>query len=549
MKIKIIRLPTFFHYWDTNSSEMDCSLLPPAGIGLIYSYLRRRGFDIVQDDLNIKIFYEAYYKQNSFDQEPFFDEERILRYCRNRQPDPELEDIFEGLEKRCPVKGYDVILLSIQESLRNKTNVFFAIAYARYLQSRYSPFIMLGGFGVAVRLLYLEYDFPYIDFYVVGAGEEVLEKILQAREKNQDLFSIEGIFYKRNNRVTSSDYREIEEPMFDGLPMDYYRYRGLYSDYSDDVKDIIEEFHSSGTLLIPFGFIKGCPYQCIFCSESYGPLDFIMKPEEAVDILGRLQQKYSPTGYFFLNNEINASRGFVEKFCDLIIKRRLKILWSDCARADFVNKRVLQRMKKAGCIRLIFGIETGSNRLLQYMKKEITVDQLERVVRWTHKLGIWTGVEIICGLPHEKQEDIQSTIEFLTRNKAYINRLYYNTFDLRGGSLLFHDPSKYGIENIFDVNEAVSYEERRYSKNFTQFGFDEIGGLAWEEKKRQTLNSYDQVVNAMGGYEGFPTYEEEHFLFFLYNKYGHDIDRIQAIFQRVAQEKGKYRDYLRTVKV
>ena len=549
MKIKIIRLPTFFHYWDTNSSELNCGLLPPVGLGLITSYLRRCGFDIVQDDLNIKIFYERYFKESLFDQDLFFDEERILHYCRDGQSDPELELLFESLEEKCPVKGYDVILLSIQESLRNKTNVFFAIAYARYLKAKYNPFIMLGGFGVAVRLLYLEYDFPDIDFYVVGAGEQVLELILKARQSGQDIFSVEGIFYERNSRVISTNYKKIEEPVFDDLPFDYYKYRGYHSDYADDVRSIIEEFHRSDTLVIPFGFIKGCPYQCIFCSESYGPLDFIMKPEKVVDILERIQERYRPTGYFFLNNEINARHDYLEKLCDLIIKRKLKILWSDCARADFKNIEVLRKMKEAGCIRLIFGIETGSERLLNYIKKGVSVERLERVVRWTYELGIWTGIEIICGLPQEKEEDIQATIEFLTRNKEYINRLYYNTYDLRSGSLLYHEPSKYGIENIFDVNEAVSYEERKYSKNFTQFGFDEIDGLKWEQKKRQILDSYDRVVSAMGGYEAFPTYEEEHFLFFLYKKYGYDIENIQKIFRRVGQEKGKYRDYLRTVKV
>lgn len=549
MKIKIIRLPTFYDYWDANSSEMNCSLLPPLGVGLITGYLKRRGFDIIQDDLHIKIFYESHYKNNPFNQKSFFDEKRILDYCSDGRTNLELEALFERLEEKSPVKGYDVILLSIQESLRNKTNVFFAIAYAKYLKRKYNPFILLGGFGVAVKLLYMEYDYPLIDFYVIGPGERALEIMLKGKKEQQNLLSLEGIFYERNKRVISSSYREIEVPTFDNLPIDYYKYHGLYFNYSDDVKDTIEEFHRSDTLVIPFGFIRGCPYNCIFCCESNGSLDFVMKPEVVVDTIERFQEKYQPSGYFFLNNEINVSESYVDKLCGFVLKRKLKILWSDCARANFTNKEILQKMKEAGCIRLIFGIETGSRRLLRYIKKEISLEQLERTIRWAHELGIWTGIEIICGLPHENDDDIQATIEFLRLNKPFINRFYYNTFDLRGGSLLFHEPHNYGIEKIFAVNEVVPYEERKYSKNFTQFGFDEIGGLKWEEKKKQILNSYDRVVDAMGGYEGFPTYEEEHFLFFLYKKYGHDIERIQKVFQRVAQEKGKYRDYLRTVKV
>jgi hypothetical protein len=549
MRIKIIRLPTFFHYWDTNSSELNCSLLPPLGTGIITAYLKRRGFDIVQDDLNIKIFYERRYTHLPFDQEPFFDEARIVRYCRDEQPDPELEAIFAGLEKFCPVKGYDVILLSVQESLRNKTNVFFAIAYARYLKKKYNPFIMLGGFGVAVKLMYMEYDYPAIDFYVTGAGEKALEIVLQAKKQGQDLLSLDGVQYNTAKRSIQVDYYQIEEPTFDGLPLEYYRYRGLATGYVQEAKTVVDEFHRSGTLVLPFGFTKGCPYHCVFCSESFGALEFVMPAEQVVEILARLQERYNPTGYFFLNNEINASQAYVEELCDLILKKKLRILWSDCARANFLNRQLLQKMKDSGCIRLIFGIETGSPRLLRYIRKEIVVEQLEQTIRWAHELGIWTGIEIICGLPYEQEQDIQDTVGFLARNKDYINRFYYNTFDLRVGSLLFCEPDKYGIENIFDVNEVVSYEERKYSKNFTQFGFDEIGGLKWEEKKQQILASYDKVVSAMGGYENFPTYEEEHFLFFLYGRYGHDIQKIQSIFQAVGRQKGRQRDYLRTVKV
>jgi len=549
MKIKIIRLPTFFNDWDTNSSEMNCSLLPPVGIGSVTAYLRQRGFNIMQDDLNIKIFYESCYRSEIFNQNLFFDEERILRHCRYGQVDEELEDLFKKLEGKCSLKGYDVILLSIQESMRNKSNILFASAYAKYISDNYRPFIMLGGFGVAVRLFCLEYDTPYIDFYALGAGERLLEIILHAKEKKQDLFSLPGIYYHHNKRIVSADYPKIEEPTLEDLPLDYYKYRGIKNDYADDVQDIIREFHGSKTLVVPFGFTKGCPHQCIFCSESNGRLEFAMDPNEVASILTNLQEKYNPTGYFFLNNEININQQYVEQFCEAIVKREAKILWSDCARPSFTNKHILERLKQAGCIRLIFGIETASQRMLNYIKKGVSVEQLEQIVRWAHELGIWTGVEIICGLPHETDKDIETTIEFLTRNKKYINRFYYNTFDLRGGSLLFCEPKKYGIENIFEVNELVSYEERGYSKNFTQFGFDETGGLKWEEKKKQILLSYDRVVDAMGGYEAFPTLEEEHFLFFLYKKYGHDIDKIQRIFKRVAQEKGKYRDSLRTVKI
>jgi hypothetical protein len=104
MKIKIIRLPVFYDYWDTNSSEMNCSLLPPLGIGLITGYLKRRGFDIVQDDLHIKIFYENRYKNEYFNQELFFDEERILNYCRDGGIDPELDALFERYKRACAIK-------------------------------------------------------------------------------------------------------------------------------------------------------------------------------------------------------------------------------------------------------------------------------------------------------------------------------------------------------------------------------------------------------------------------------------------------------------
>jgi radical SAM superfamily enzyme YgiQ (UPF0313 family) len=232
-----------------------------------------------------------------------------------------------------------------------------------------------------------------------------------------------------------------------------------------------------------------------------------------VDALELMQRRFKPTGYFFLSDTINISKEYVTEICDEICARNLKILWSDCVTARGLDEEVLKKMKKSGCIRLIFGMETASQGMLKRVNKGVKLDELEKVIKIASGYGIWTGIEVICGLPHETDADIQTTVDFLCKNKEHIDKIYCNMFDLRPNSLMRLHPQEYGIENIREVN---LYSDEA---NYTQFSFDEVDGLKWEDKKRQIEKSFSRVMTETVSYWDIPPHLQEHALFYLYDRF------------------------------
>ena len=87
-------------------------------------------------------------------------------------------------------------------------------------------------------------------------------------------------------------------------------------------------------------------------------------------------------------------------------------------------------MRKAGCIKLAYGIESASPRMLEYIDKRITQEQASKIIRETHEAGIWVGLNLITGMPTEKEEDIEATINFLKEHNKYINEFSPSHFSL-----------------------------------------------------------------------------------------------------------------------
>ncbi len=288
--------------------------------------------------------------------------------------------------------------------------------------------------------------------------------------------------------------------------------------------------------MLLFQFTKDCPNRCAFCSASKNPLGSILHPEEIVSALYALQKKYNPTGYFFLNDTINISKTYIERICDLICEKELGILWTACAHVDGLDEEVIAKMRQAGCIRLILGMETASPSLLRRVNKGISMPELEKALKLLSKYGIWSGVEVICGLPHETEEDINATVDFLLNNKKYIDMVYAAVFDLREGSLMYEYPRDYGIENIRELN---LYREDGSNAsnitNFVKFGFDEINGLRWPDKQKQMRHSYERVQRETHTSRYPNSFLGEHLLFYLYSRFN-DKNVIKQNFYEIAPD-------------
>ena len=542
--IKIIRIPNFYGP-EVLSTEMNSIMLPPLAMGSIVSHLRAQGASISQDDLHIKIHYDNYFSEDfeeKIDETIFFEDLRIIEYTKGNA-DLQIDSVMEKVLRKTELAGYKIILFSLDSCSMNFSHVMFSLCLAKYLKRKHNPIIILGGLSYFPELMQrLGCDWPDIDYAVCNEGEEVLSKLLfslcssSLEDKTTTKLS-QRVFYGQKIPVPV-------KPDFDGLPLDRYRYRGLNADYcrNKSLSKMVKEFNISQMFLLPIRFTKGCTNRCIFCASSFGGLIHVINPKTVAAWLEELQEKYNPTGYLFLNDTLNISKKYLEQLCDEIIKRKLKILWSDCVRVDRLDKGSIYKMKEAGCIRMVFGMETASKRMLEYINKDINLGQLEEMLYWANQAGIWTGIEIIGGLPYETEKDVQETISFVKRNKKHIDALYYNAFNIKDTSLLSKYPERYGLTNLVEIS---NYEDG--FSTFVKYAFDEIRGLKWPEKRKQIISAVDKIVKTFGQ-SPFPEHEYEQFLFFLYSKYG-DKKKIKEIFYSVGDEKMRQVELLRKEKV
>ncbi|HLD30560.1 MAG TPA: B12-binding domain-containing radical SAM protein [bacterium] len=518
LRVKIIRTPMFLSV----PGGINTVLLPAQGMAQIVYFLRLSGIDIDQDDLNIKIHFDNRFgnEKEIVEEKIFYDSGRIINYVRGEE-DPHLQSVLEKCERKTGLSGYDIVMFSIPEDIKNMTAVMFALAFSRYVKGRYGPVIAAGGFHFSVYPFLRDHN-CCIDYIAEGPGELAAQKIILAVENNLDMQTVFKYHYNAPERfIKKCSYIWPIIPSFDGLPIDKYGYKNNRSieDAPAEINNLIYDFNESGILILPFRLMNGCSGSCIFCSEpgSGIPLE-IMDIDDSVSALKAVKEKHNPAGIFFLDNTINISKKYINKLCDKILGAGLNVLWTACARPDNLDRDTLLKMRAAGCIRLIYGMETASPRILEYIDKKVKVEQIEQTIKWTDEAGIWTGVEIICGFPHEKWEDVELTADFLKRNQKHINMFYCNILDIRDSSRLFLNPAGYGIKNI----QRAFFEGQEEFSNLKMicYGYDEINGRAWEEIVRHSVKAYKYLKSTVSNpAAAFPPNEDTHFLFYLYTRY------------------------------
>jgi tetratricopeptide (TPR) repeat protein/radical SAM superfamily enzyme YgiQ (UPF0313 family) len=530
-RVKIVRTP-FFE--PAEQGALNYSLLPPLGMATLTAYLRANGVAIDQDDLHVRINHRNAFggAGERIPTDVFCDETRTLAYAGGAA-DPGLAAVMEQVEELSPCAGYDVVLLSLIGDALNPSEAMFTLAFARHLKAKHGPLIVVGGKDRELDAL-LEHDTRHIDYIGRDKGEKLLFQLLTARRHGLAIPEIPDSTIRSSGKVLSSDpVRVWTEPDYHGLPLDLYQYRSprRLDSADEEVRSLLRGFADSRLRVAQHRLMEGCFFECIFCGSSKTREVLALPPRKAVAQLRRLREDYGIRCFFFLNRLINISRRYVNEFCDEIIGTGLDILWSDCARADNLDRETLFKMRRAGCTRLIYGLETASPRLLKLIDKRIDLGRLEQIVRWTDEAGILTGLEMISGFPGETREDLQSTIDFLRRNEAHIDMLYFTTLYLEKNSKLFSDPERYGITNI---SKADPYD-RPPRVSVSDFGFDEVGGLPWKGK-RQAVNADFQYALEQTRDIGFnlPRYEAEHLIFYLYSKFD-EKKKIVELLKKIAK--------------
>ncbi|MFH0732505.1 MAG: radical SAM protein [Candidatus Omnitrophota bacterium] len=251
-----------------------------------------------------------------------------------------------------------------------------------------------------------------IDCVAAGEGDFTVKRIAE-----EGLVpTIANIYFKQNGSIIAShaDCEIIND--LDQLPFPAYQ-------LLDIKKYNLPNISSRKGPVGYFETSRGCYGKCIFCNKNiHGSRIRYKSPERVVDEMDRMRR----LGYMemqIIDDVFNANIKRACEICELIIKRDLKLCWYTRGglRVDTVSLDLFKAMKKAGCYRVPFGIESGSQRILDVLHKGITLDHAQRAVSLAKKAGLETECYFVLGSPTETEDDIKKSIDFaLKLNPDYV---------------------------------------------------------------------------------------------------------------------------------
>jgi len=205
---------------------------------------------------------------------------------------------------------------------------------------------------------------------------------------------------------------------------------------------------------------RGCINRCSFCSEGANFKKY--RYRSAVNIISEIKRHMqmlgNPDGVFINFNDslINGNMKEFVDLCDLIRQEGLRFSWGGMAlfRPE-MTREVIAKMRKAGCIELMWGLEAGNDHVLQLMRKRFDIALAERIVKDCAKAGINQYTNIIIGFPGETETDFQETAAFVARNSRYFGAIGLPYMTLHRNSHVYENASSY---NIKDREVAVQWE-------------------------------------------------------------------------------------------
>ncbi len=325
------------------------------------------------------------------------------------QMDGKEKEIGEALKKSRP----DVIGLSLLHA-----NRWGGVAIARIAKALIPDVrVVAGGIGATFLWEHLLKHFKEVDFVVLGEGEYTFLDLIRHFETGKDR--------DRPWRIPGLAFRDGKEVVETGRPAPI---RDL-----DDLPIPATHFtyqHVSSS--------RGCVYECAFCGSPrfWGKRVRLRSPGRFVEELSLLHEK-GVSFFYFSDDTFTTNKRRVIEICRAIIEKKMEITWYAISRVDAVDEDVLYWMRRAGCIQISYGVESGSDRIREKLKKHISRETVKKAFMLTRRYGILPRVYFIYGAPGENRETIQETIA-LMREIEPLSAIFY-ILDLFPGTALYEE--------------------------------------------------------------------------------------------------------------
>lgn len=259
------------------------------------------------------------------------------------------------------------------------------------------------------------------DFLLAGEAEESIVELADALDAGRDPSGIRNLVYRSGDDIVENPRRPVPADL-DDLP---FPARDVV-DYDSYLSEGMSEYGVVTT--------RGCPFKCIYCKPS---TDLIfgghIRYRSAGNVVREIAQlarlrSVSALPVFFKDDTITMHpAGWFEEFRDLLREERIELCWHCNSRVDTVTRDKVRVMAESGCRCISFGVESGSQKILDFYRKGTTPAQAEKAFKWCHEFGVEATANLMIGFPMENEEDLRSTYEHLKRLKPDDIIVYLST--------------------------------------------------------------------------------------------------------------------------
>lgn len=238
-----------------------------------------------------------------------------------------------------------------------------------------------------------------IDAIFLNEPELAFSEVYDCIKSGKKIDAIDGIAFKANGTVTVSRASERIKDL-DKLP---YPYHALIK------KDLYGE-PGIGSPFTTIQSSRGCPFSCNYCVTTYGHQLVYRSPD---NVIGEIEEimRLGIRKIRFLDDLFNAKKDRVVSICNMIIEKQLNIEWTSLSRVDTLEGDVLKLMKRAGCKRIYVGVESGSQKILDYYHKGYKASSIREKIKLIKRAGMEVVGFFLVGAPVEGKEELEESIE------------------------------------------------------------------------------------------------------------------------------------------
>ncbi len=434
---------------------------PPLGITAVAAYLKKHDIDVQLFDFNGKIWKEhpdhSHYWKMSYGGTW----SHVEKYKKDIHP--KFVQSLVSAAHELMESGAKTLGFSIYSS--NYLPTRFVIKIIRMMRPDIK--IHLGGAAVDKRLAEQDLKENLIDAAVFNEGEQASLKLLKYWAGEIPFAELKGVAIRNpDGEICFLDahpqlkMEELPVPDFSFFDFDHYYGKAL-----------------------PLEFARGCTANCTFCSETNYWKGFrVKKVEQVIEEMKNHIEKYGIREFRVVDSLMNGHFKFLEILLDRLIEEKLDVNWYGFCRIDKrMTPELLKKMRAAGCTSISFGLESGSQKVLDLMNKRVSIGDTYKVVTATHEAGIHACAEILMGFPGETIIDVAKTYLMIYKLRKKLHTITTGTtLEVVENSELRANPEKFNVvyktsENWRTKTYLNNPWTRKYLLSFTNFWVELVG--------------------------------------------------------------------------